>query len=182
MTKKTYIVAGGLNSLFPVIVNEDGIKRATIANGFSVNMPAGGLVWASVETPDAMTFIGYPGFPGEVGDWHSTETQDIFAAIGYPSAVGTWRSTEATDIFSAFLTLPKTGTWHSTEATDRFSAAGVGRGEDGVFITTEAVDIFAAIGHTPISGQWISTETPDQFSAISTGVTATKQRRVFFVT
>jgi hypothetical protein len=178
----TTIVTGGLE---PVLINEDGNKRATAAGAGALldtvqATPSGG--WASTETPDIFAGVGYAGFKGPVGDWTSTEAPDSFAAVGYANIIGVWRSTEAPDAFHALGLIPVKGPWASTEAKDVFHATGIGRGEDGTWISTEAPDIFAAVGAAKITGTFVTTEAADRFLALGAGVTQVRRRRNFFVT
>lgn len=138
--------------------------------------------WASTEAPDIFAAIGYPGAGATRGDLLSNEAADIFAAVGFPRLNGFLQVTGAGDTFSAFGRQPLTLTMHPTEAADIFHAIGVGRGENGVWISTEGIDTLTMLGHTPIAGTWASTEAADRFSAIGAGVTRVRRRRTFFAT
>src|ERR1035437_1354548 len=127
MTKNTYIITGGLKQT-PILVNEDGKKRTTIADGFAVNMPSGGGVWASVEASDVFAAAGYAGFPGVWGSLDTTEAQDIFAGVGHIPSLGTMAITEQRDQFSAYGYMPVKGTLTVTERPDIFAAVGFGAG------------------------------------------------------
>ena len=140
-----------------------------------------GAIWASTEAPDTMSAIGYPGFPGEFGQFASTEATDTIVAIGLTSDLGLWSSTEAKDIFGASGRVVIQGPWASTEAADHMAAAGLGFGQNGIWASTEAPDIFAASGSTPITGVLASTEITDRFVALGAGVTRARRRRQLIV-
>lgn len=152
----------------------------TLPAGFQAFDKQTGL--AVTEAPDTASFVGYPGAFGVLGDLHAVEAADAFAAVGFQPVNGTLTVTEAQDVFSAFGRQPQSMAWASIEAADVFRAIGLGRGEDGVWVSTEAPDVAAIVGFTPNSGSFHVTEQADRARFVGAGVHPIRKRRIFFVT
>ena len=139
--------------------------------------------WISQEAADGMRGVGFIGdSAGPIGFMNATGTPDTFHAVGFQPVSGILLGIEGRDTFSAFIRVPIVGTWTSSEAKDRMTAAGLGRGENGEWLSTESVDMFNAAGYTPVSGTFNATETTDRARFISTGVVSQRKRRTFYVT
>jgi hypothetical protein len=102
--------------------------------------------WVESEAADRFSGVGYPSYPSPIGDLLVTEAKDVFNGNGFEADSGALFTTELKDIFVGHVKVPNNGTFVTTGAIDRFVGAGIGRGEDGIFVVSEARDVLAIAG------------------------------------